>query len=178
MRMAYSLWLLPAKDDAVWMAALQHRLRSFLGGPGFAPHLTLWGQVPALSPATLDTLARISRHILPLALPLSGKGQGDLFFRAVVLEVDPIPPLLALRESVAQELRVEDPRPYAPHFSLAYGHYTTAQRLQALDQIGPLPETCTVDRLSILRTGEAGKILLPDAWEEIRTWPLGPPPRD
>jgi hypothetical protein len=152
-RPQYSIWLLPRADQEVALTATVSRLSTELGGPFFAPHVTIQGDV-ALTPDQLrPTLAGLAAQTRVQHWPVALVDGTPHFFRCLFLRFD-LHQAFKEMQTVTQLLTgtAQGLSPF-PHLSLAYGdaHEAYARQRQLL--AGDFAEQAIVfDRLAICRS--------------------------
>ncbi len=157
----FSLWLVPEGEARRRLAALIESLARRLGGPVFAPHVTL---LAGIRQAEQDVLMRVEQILsgsMALSLRFAGPETGDTFFRALYLRVEPSAPLLALHQAARGAFDRRDDPPYVPHLSLVYGAPPPAAVVEEMRPLAPAGfEARTLDVYST-----EGPV---EAWHRVR----------
>jgi hypothetical protein len=157
-----SLWLVPDGDADHLLSGRIRSLASLHGSTPFPPHLTLLGGLTEGEAEILATATRLARQTPPLTVRLVAATVRDEYFRRLVLEAEPSPPLTAARERAAMALATPACG-FEPHLSLLYGRAPVA----AEDADIELPLVFTCRQLAAWRT------LGPVAeWRALGRWPL------
>jgi hypothetical protein len=152
-RPQYSIWLLPRADHEVALTATVSRLSTELGGPLFAPHVTIQGDV-ALTPDQLrPTLARMAAQTRVLHWPVALVDGTPHFFRCLFLRFDLNPAFKELQAATQLLTGTAHGLSPFPHLSLAYGEAHDAYARQRQLLAGDFAEQAIVfDRLAICRS--------------------------
>jgi hypothetical protein len=117
----YSIWLLPEATCESRLLETVARLSVLLGGPSFAPHVTVQGDI-ALSLEPLRVVAqRMAQQCAPLRWTFAQVECSPHFFRCLYLRFAPAAEFAGLQQA-ARRLTgtVQGLSPF-PHLSLAYG---------------------------------------------------------
>jgi 2'-5' RNA ligase len=166
-----SLWLVPGKPACTTLEALIATLAHRVGTPPFMPHVTLVGRVGLRGPEARKRARDLAGRLPPVPLRLTHVSHGDEFYRCVVLEVLPLPELMAAREEAAL-IMGSGSEPYRPHLSLVYGHLAPEQRESVAAEVRgmlSLPLSISADRVELHAT--AGP---PADWTLEGTFRLAP----
>ena len=171
----YSIWLLPCAADAALLQGVVEELSGALGSPGFAPHLTIQGDIVLPRQALQDALAGLAGLAGRASVQrwrVAALEQGGHFFRCLYLRFAEQPAFAELqRASAALTGTAEGLSPF-PHISLAYakphtGHAELAQTPRA----ALAARDITFDRLAIWRSSK--DVAIPD-WACVAQHPLPP----
>lgn len=149
----YSLWLLPGPKTAPVIRDLILNLSQRFETPLFGPHATL---VPGLTLPINDIVAAammLADRQPPLIAPVQGPAMTDAFFRALFLEMAPLPVFQQYREQIIDHLKVTPNDHFRPHVSLLYSEASHEEKEQVLPEILPiLPQKIRFPEVSIVRT--------------------------
>ena len=116
-----------------------------LGGPVFAPHLTLAGAVEGDAAAVARGLADLVAGVAPFEVTLAGFGHEPAFFRSLYLRAEPSARLTALHEAAERAWDLAGP-PYRPHVSLLYSDRPEADKPGLIASAGlALPMRIRID---------------------------------
>jgi hypothetical protein len=152
-RPQYSIWLLPRADHEAALTATVSRLSTELGGPYFAPHVTIQGDV-ALTPDQLrPTLARIAVDTPVQHWPVALVDGTPHFFRCLFLRFDLHQTFKDMQAATQLMTGTDHGLSPFPHLSLAYGdaHEAYARQRQLLaDDFAQ--KAIVFDRLAICRS--------------------------
>lgn len=137
--MSQSLWAVP-RDPSPFSAWIK-RLAAETGGPVFAPHITLAGDVPPTEPFTVDLL---------------GLADSDARFRCITITAARTPPLDVIDD---------------PHLSLLYGDLPAERRAELRAAITlPLPTTIVVNEVWRVDTsGDVRNWSIEQTWPLVAT---------
>jgi 2'-5' RNA ligase len=144
-------WLVPAAGPVrERLARVITRLAAEHGGPVFAPHVTMNGNVDAEPDAMERVLERLVAGVPPFEVTLPGFGYEPEFFRSLYLRAEPSAQLTALHEAGERAWGLTGP-PYRPHLSLLYARNLPEERKPAIaGGLGlALPVTIRVDAAEI-----------------------------
>ncbi|GAA5859383.1 hypothetical protein JCM1840_004590 [Sporobolomyces johnsonii] len=147
--MGIALWLSPAPSSpaSTSLTSLIASLATTHSTPPFPPHVTLLTGLPSTAPLpsilsslslALSTWRTSTSPTLSLSfLPLGSKSKSAQpnYFQYLFAQIDPSPPLLALRQAVRTALLPHlDPATddYFPHLSLMYGVDTDERSAEAI----------------------------------------------
>ena len=149
----YSIWLLPRADHEAALTATVSRLSTELGGPFFAPHVTIQGDV-ALTPDQLrPTLARIAAQTPVQHWPVAMVDGTPHFFRCLFLRFDLHQAFTEMQAATQLMTGTAHGLSPFPHLSLAYGDALEAYTRQRQLLAGDYAEQAIVfDRLAICRS--------------------------
>lgn len=140
MQQLYSLWLLPCAEDSDLLSALIQELAEVHHSPLFLPHLTLASPI-WLEESSLDARLRplFSGHA-SFSLMSRELSHSEAFFRAVVIETESSPALLALRQQVLPLSEDAAAKPFLPHISLIYKEMPERERKNLLKTLPAFPD--------------------------------------
>ena len=149
-RPQYSIWLLPRDDQEAALTAKVSRLSTELGGPFFAPHVTIQGDV-ALTPDQLrPTLARMAAQTPVQHWPVALVDGTPHFFRCLFLRFDLHPAFQEMQAATQLMTGTAHGLSPFPHLSLAYGDALEAYARERRLLAGDFEEQIIVfDRLAI-----------------------------
>jgi len=142
-----SLWLVPDGAAYELLAARIRTLAASHGGPVFPPHVTLLGGLSDEHEQVVASARRLVGSMAALRVRLMSAMVRDEYFRRLVLEAEPTPPLVEARAEALRALEVAA-RPYEPHLSLLYGWADVTEADAGVD----LPLVLTCRRLAVWRT--------------------------
>lgn len=142
-----SLWLLTAPADS--LQRLIGELAARLHAPAFAPHVTLLGDL-AGDVQDLKARARgLAAQLAPLDVAVvTARGYGERF-RALVLDLEATPALIAARKRAEALFGTSGATAFNPHLSLAYGDIEPAQAAQLAAGLASPPQRLRFDRLAL-----------------------------
>ena len=168
MAFTYHFWLKPSgKADEILRKTIDDLSKAYQG-PLFDPHITLLSFLTGTEEEISFRSEQLGISLQPFEIQLMEPGYGDQYFQCVFLKVQKSPELMNAHE-LARKQFVNDTRPYMPHLSLLYGHYSAEQK----DKItSTLFETrrlrFTVDKFDLIRAGSED----PKDWISILTVPF------
>ena len=166
----YSVWLRPAATDEAALVQTITRLSALYGGPLFAPHATVQGDL-SLPLENLQTLLRPLAQTLPVQRwRVQAVECSPHFFRCIMLRFAPSDAFTTLQAATQAESQTEVGLSPFPHLSLAYGDgdpdLTGIRQRLAQEYVG---REIVLDRLSICHSSKT----LPIAdWRYLADYPL------
>lgn len=167
---SHHLWLLPAAGQAHTLRECIAAYAERLGGPGFAPHVTLVGSLPG-DPVALTAVTRtLALNLAPLEVPVVGLVAGASHFQSVFLVLARTAELNEARAAALGAFAVAD-TPYLPHLSLAYGGPVEKRAALVEAEASLDPGFCTLDRLALVRAATEH----PQDWTTVVEVNLSPP---
>ena len=168
----YSIWLLPTAADAARLNNSITLLSSHLGGPGFAPHVTIQGDITTELEPLGRLLERLAACQAPLRWRVEAVESSEHFFRCLYLRLA-LSPAFGLMQQATQSITrtTTGLSPY-PHLSLAYGephpHIAGLMELLAAQYEG---QELVFDQLALCRSSKNVPI---DQWCILAHYPLSP----
>lgn len=134
MQARLAIWALPGGEAAGWLRRKTRELAALHGAPEFEPHLTL---ICGRCYEDVEPLPLLQRAAMrPLHLEVLRAAAGPRYTRTLVLELQPVPALLELRQRLAEDFAALEDEPYRPHLSLMYGRPADGeQELAALPDL-------------------------------------------
>lgn len=160
---SYHLWIVPA--DVLWQRATDAIavLSRELGGPRFAPHVTLTSDLEGSEAELVRRTQQLAARLSAFELELERIAFGDQHFRCIYAEARPTPPLSRAR-ALARRAFGQPDAPFEPHLSLAYGTYEASHKVAATAALrADLLGTFRVHALTLIRA-RSGE---PDSWDEL-----------
>ncbi|MCB1054508.1 MAG: 2'-5' RNA ligase family protein [Acidobacteria bacterium] len=135
----FALWLTPrGAERYAWRERIE-AVAKLLGGPVFAPHVTLFGTFRRSVPEALVLAEALSRDLAPIPISGAGLGIGADPWQALYVPLVVNPQLWRARRRVCEVLDAEGAADFMPHLSLYYGDAPTVQKCQAVELLEPLP---------------------------------------
>jgi hypothetical protein len=164
----FALWLsLRGSVGDPWRSAIEDLARD-LGGPVFAPHITLWGGFRlSLAEAQRDVEV-LTRNLPPIPLHGSGVGMMEDFYRSLFVPLAITPELWRAHRAAGELLAPGVSVEYLPHLSLFYGSQPPARKVEALSRLGSLPALeALADAVSLVSLDGP-----PESWKTYAMLPL------
>ena len=166
----YSVWLRPAATDETALVQTIARLSALYGGPLFAPHATVQGDL-SLPLVNLQTLLQPLAQTLPVQRwQIQTVECSPHFFRCVVLRFAPSDAFTTLQAATQAGSQTEVGLSPFPHLSLAYGDkgpdLTGIRQRLAQEYVG---REIVLDRLSICHSAKTVPIA---DWRYLADYPL------
>ena len=133
----HSVWLMPAGEDELMLAAIVAELAERFGTPRFQPHLTLVEDRLCEEEALARQLVAVTAGIAPFTATIQAIGTSDLFFRAFYARFEKAGPVLELKRRAIALIAASAIESFMPHVSLAYGvkdrplRQATARQIEA-----------------------------------------------
>lgn len=151
----YSIWLLPNTADTARLNNSIALLSGHLGGPVFAPHVTIQGDISTELAPLSHLLERLAACQAPLRWRVDGVESSEHFFRCLYLRLSLTPAFGLMQQATQAITRTATGLSPFPHLSLAYGepHPNIAGLL------GPLAEhyegqELVFDQLAVCRSSK------------------------
>ncbi|QPM91168.1 2'-5' RNA ligase family protein [Pseudooceanicola algae] len=167
-----SLWLVPARSQAARLRTRIDDLAARTGRPGFAPHLTLLGDLP-VSRDRLQAALHDTGDAAAPEMQVRAIGAEPHYFKSLYLDFGTQPDLNRWRDDILARLRLA-PSPFAPHLSLAYGPLEPCEK-DEIQRLGDLiGETLRLEALQIVHSNRS---LPPEQWRVLSEVPLAARPR-
>jgi len=168
----YSIWLLPTAADTARLNNSIALLSSHLGGPGFAPHVTIQGDITTELEPLSRLLERLAACQAPLRWRVEGVETSEHFFRCLYLRLALTPAFGLMQQATQSITRTEAGLSPFPHLSLAYGephpHIAGLLELLAAQYEG---QALVFDQLALCRSSKNVPI---DQWCILQSYPLSP----
>ncbi len=164
----YHLWLTPIGDPYDRLASLIKTLSDQHGGPSFAPHITLLGEIGQEKSLLSEQVQLLATKLPPLAIELLPPAFEDEYFRCVYLTVKQTPELLDAYEQAQSILNANPSSSFHPHVSLLYGRFPERIKRAIIASLPvDLPKTFSVN-LQLIRA----ESLHPRDWHPVVTIPF------
>jgi len=168
----YSIWLLPTAADTARLNNSIALLSSHLGGPGFAPHVTIQGDITTELEPLSRLLERLAACQAPLRWRVEGVESSEHFFRCLYLRLALTPAFGLMQQATQSITRTTTGLSPFPHLSLAYGephpHIAGLMELLAAQYEG---QELVFDQLALCRSSKNVPI---DQWCILQSYPLSP----
>lgn len=173
----HSIWLLAAPRDERLLAGSVRDLAARFGTPRFHPHLTLAGDLAADAPHLLARLDGIVAGIAAPLEPIVSVDVGESFFRSFYARFPASQTLVELRRRAHLAAGAEEPQPFLPHVSLAYGVAPTADRDRARAEWTVWLDDTAIrfDRVAVVRASDTVPI---EDWTILAERPLAAAPAE
>jgi hypothetical protein len=172
----YSIWLLPAAAQETTLAGTVRRLAGELGGPVFAPHLTIQGDLTLPLEELRGFTAGLAGRLDVQRWPVTDVENSAHFFRCLYLRFASTPGFELLQGSLRAWSKSTDGLSPFPHLSLAYGDAGPAHFLARADLAREfMAQEIVFDRLSICRSSK--NVAIAD-WQNLALCPLRRPEQD
>ena len=166
----YSVWLLPdAATEPVLMETIA-RLSVLLGSPGFAPHVTVQGDIALPLEHLREPVQRWADSCPPLRWPVAQVECGAQFFRCLYLRFPASAAFTTLQAFAHSSTGTSRGLSPFPHLSLAYGDPqadNAGLRSVLADEFGG--REVVFDQLAIFRSSKSVPI---PQWECLAQFPL------
>lgn len=168
----YSIWLLPNAAHAARLNDSIALLSDQLGGPVFAPHVTIQGDISTELEPLERLLERLAVCQAALRWRVDGVQGSEHFFRCLYLRLTLTPAFGLMQQATQAITRTEAGLSPFPHLSLAYGeqqpHVAGLLELLAAQYVG---QELVFDQLAVCRSSKNVPI---DQWCILQTYPLSP----
>lgn len=166
----YSVWLLPEAAIEPMLTETIARLSVLLGGPCFAPHLTVQGDIALPLENLRDPVQRWAESCPPLRWTGAQVECSALFFRSLYLRFDASATFNTLQAFAHSSTKTSRGLSPFPHLSLAYGESQAGNiglcTVLADEFVG---REIVFDQLAIVR---ASKTVPIPQWECLARFPL------
>ncbi len=133
---AYSLWLMPTGAVYQEFSRLISQLAKENSSIEFQPHITLVGNVEAVEEEMIMKTRDVASLIHPYFIKLVDIGYTDYYYRALYLNVNPSPEVLAAYQVARKIFFGDSDTSYMPHLSLLYGDFSVEVKKQITSKIG------------------------------------------
>jgi 2'-5' RNA ligase len=137
----YFLWLEPTGKTHKLLATTIAHLSQEHGGPLFAPHVTLLGDIAGKEGTLINKTEKLAHALSPFDLTLTVPAFQDQYFQCIFMRVEETSTLLEAHRLARKVFHREDAPPYMPHLSLLYGYYPRSLKEQI---IGTMPTSLSV----------------------------------
>ena len=117
----YSIWLRPAAEDEAALVQTVDRLAALRGGPRFAPHVTVQGDLLQPLEGLRGLLAPLARKIPAQRWRVEAVETSPHFFRCLVLRFAPCAAFKGMQAAAQTFSQTAQGLSPFPHLSLAYG---------------------------------------------------------
>lgn len=170
MEAEFSLWLLPAATHEAVLLETIACLSTLLGGPGFAPHVTIQGDIALPRERLHLPLARLAARMPVQSWRVERVENGEHFFRCLYLRFGDQSAFAAMQKTARALTRTADGLSPFPHLSLAYadpdpGNARLCETL--VDDFAA--QEMVFDRLAVCRSSK--HVPVPE-WECLAQYPL------
>ena len=166
----YSVWLLPEPAIEQVLAETVTRLSVLLGGPGFAPHVTVQGDIALPLDLLRWSVQRWAESCPPLSWPVAHVECTAHFFRSLYLRFNESAAFTALQAFAHSSTETSRGLSPFPHLSLAYGDSQEdnhgLRKVLSDEFVG---QEIVFDQLAIYRSSKSVPIA---EWECLGRFPL------
>jgi len=168
----YSIWLLPEPEHEARLVETVARLSVLMGGPGFAPHVTVQGDIALPLQQLRGHVQRMAADAAGMRWPVRQVECTAHFFRCLYLRFDSHPVFARLQRAARRCTGTPRGLSPFPHLSLAYGvaHPDNARMGDILGEEF-LSWEIVFDRIAICRSSSTVPI---PQWECLVHYPLPP----
>jgi len=128
----YFLWLEPSGKIYELLATTIAHLSQAHGGPLFAPHVTLLGDIAGQEGKLINKTKKLARALSPFDLTLTVPAFQDQYFRCLFMRVKETSTLLEAHRLARKVFHKEGAPLYVPHLSLLYGSYPRSLKEQII----------------------------------------------
>lgn len=163
----YFLWLEPTGRAHELLATTIAHLSQEHGGPLFAPHVTLLGDITGEEGKLLQMTKKLAHALFPFDLTLTVPAFQDQYFQCVFMRVEETSTLLRAHTFARKVFHKEDAPPYMPHLSLLYGSYPNSFKEQI---IGTVPTSLSVQFTASAVTLFRVEGNSPKGWRKVQTF--------
>lgn len=120
MNLTYSLWLVPQKDDEIYLSKIVNQLSEKYEAPTFVPHLTILGDIEI----DLENLKKIVdqtfRKVKPFAVNITAVKFTENFRKTLFIEFEINNTLKNLFNELSEKTDKRSITTFTPHLSLIY----------------------------------------------------------
>jgi 2'-5' RNA ligase len=124
----YSVWLLPTKEDELYLRRIVENLRQRYGGPAFPPHITVLGDIDVSLDVIEETVKNSTKGLAPFSVKKLGLEFSDYVFKSAYLSLEPSHQLKEINRRLARNLDRDNDYSFKPHVSLLYKVIARAER--------------------------------------------------
>jgi hypothetical protein len=166
----YSLWLVPQNNVREELQQLIDELARVAGSPTFVPHITVIGGVDGEIDALRGKAIALAASTAPFKVYLYDLILGDEYHTAVTLNAYHMGQLSELNRLAQTYFRTTST--YRGHLSLAYGKFTSDERLGLVDRVsraGILGHSLHLTSIELWRTeGKVSEWRMVDSFEFLK----------
>ena len=147
----YALWLAPSADSAQALSQPMAWLRDQLGGPAFAPHVTLLGRISGEEATLVEHTAGLAGRLARLRARITGVSGETCYFRCLYATLDKSAPLVGAQADALSAFGYAARDDYLPHVSLWYGQLDGDEKGRLRSALTTrLPGEIEIDRLQLV----------------------------
>ena len=166
----YAVWLLPEPAIEQVLVETVTRLSVLLGGPGFAPHVTVQGEIALPLELLTGAVQRWAESCPPLCWSVADVEGSAHFFRSLYLRFNASAAFTALQAFAHSSTETSRGLSPFPHMSLAYGDSQEdnlgLRKVLSDEFVG---QAVVFDQLAIYRASK--RVPVPE-WECLARFPL------
>lgn len=163
----FSVWLVPQKDDEVYLGNIIKNLGEEYDAPIFVPHLTLLGDVTVDFDKLKSIVDDVFQNTKPFTIEKERVNQSEAFFKTVFIEFEKDQKLSELFETISQKTDGRELSTFKPHISLIYKEMPKNERRKIAEQIEQLDvkNEFIINKIVIVapKKGEEG-------WYNVEGW--------
>ena len=169
----FSIWLLPAADDAARLDARVAALAGRLGGAVFMPHVTIQGDLGPLPAGLAAALPALAAQAPVQHWTVRAVERSEHFFRSLYLRFDRHPAFEHWQAAVRALSGTEVGLSPFPHLSMAYTPaHAALEGLAGTLAAEIVGATLRFDHLALVRSSASLPIV---QWECLERYPLSTP---
>ena len=159
---SYHLWLKPSGTTYDALSEMIEKLAHTLGGPVFAPHVTLLGSLAGTEEQHHRRTEALAARMQPFEIILEEPCTGTKYFESIFMRVRRTPPVMSANMLAAELFDRADA--YGPHLSMAYGDFADSCKQQVIPRLTAFAgRSFRVDHVYLIRADS----LEPKDWHEI-----------
>lgn len=162
---SYSIWMSPKGPTYLKLADIIGKLSREYKTPFFIPHITLIRGLKEDENSLISKCESLASKIKPFIIELAYPDFANSEYQSVFLRPNKTPGLMEARKKAEEIFSKKDS--YFPHLSLAYGNFTTDDKIKMISKINASDIEFEVEELSLLLTKGS-----PENWREINRFPI------
>lgn len=130
-----SVWLVPAKNDDVYLRDIINNLGKEYRSPTFNPHLTLFPGINIKLNTLKSAINDIFTNIKPFKIKKIKIDQSEVFFKTVFIEFELNEELKNLFIALSRKTDNRDIATFKPHISLIYKIMPKEEKLKIIEKL-------------------------------------------
>lgn len=143
-----SVWLVPAKNDDVYLRDIINNLGKEYGSPTFNPHLTLFPGINIKLNTLKSAINDIFTNVKPFKIKKIKIDQSEAFFKTVFIEFELDEKLKNLYLALTEKINNRDVATFKPHISLMYKIMPEEEKLKIIEKL-ELKDEFLIDKIVV-----------------------------
>jgi 2'-5' RNA ligase len=146
----YSLWLMPNGKEYERARDMILKIAKNNSAPVFEPHVTLLGDIAGYEEEVSRRTSELAGKLKPFRIRLIGTGYLESFFRCLFIKAGKTKQLMKANDAARKIFGRRDDRPFMPHLSILYGHYSPESKEKIIKDIGRFKLEFVADRIFLV----------------------------